>query len=334
MGKTIGETIEIRMMRMENKKYEVSVAVVTYNADNKKLKMTLNSIIAQEKVDVQIVIGDDGSKIKDFDEIRKYFEEKNFTEYKIVENPINQGTVKNLLSAVEACTGQFVKPISPGDLLYSEDTLREWIDDMKQKGTKVGFGYTANYKESAGHIEPASARAFPQDTSVYAGEKNEHLLMKQYLLCEDICTGASTIVDTELMRLYLNKIVGKVKFAEDNVYRLMIFDGIKVSFLPKNVVLYEYGDGVSTSNNSIWLQRIRDDWNASSDIMLLDYDANNTFHKKFKSHIAQRDNGKFKKLLYYVANPFLMLFKIKTKIKLRKTEENISTEFYNKCKIM
>lgn len=317
---------------MSHNKYEVTVAVVTYNPNNEKLILTLNSIVAQKNVNVQIVIGDDGSKTKNFDQIRQHFVDCNFSDYKIVENSVNQGTVKNLLSAVEVSDGEYVKAIGPGDLLYSENTLREWIDDMKRKKTKVGFGYTANYREYDDSITSASARAFPQDTSVYEGEKNARLLKEHYLIFEDICTGVATIADSQLMLYYLNKIAGKVKFAEDNIFRLMIFDDIKVSFYHENVILYEYGDGISTSNNSVWLQRIQDDWNAASDIMKNECKDDNAFHKVFERFIDVRDEDKYKKLLFYITQPSLLLYKIKTKLRTKKTEENIPTEFYNKCK--
>ena len=56
----------------DNKMYKVSVVVLMYNPIPEKLWLTLNSIINQEKVDLEIVIGDDGSENNLFDAIEEY----------------------------------------------------------------------------------------------------------------------------------------------------------------------------------------------------------------------------------------------------------------------
>ena len=105
----------------DNKMYKVSVIVVMYNPIPEKLWLTLNSIINQEKVDLEIVIADDGSKNNLFDAIEEYMKKNDFSNYKFVYHKQNQGTVLNCYDGVNQASGDYIKLISPGDLLISKD---------------------------------------------------------------------------------------------------------------------------------------------------------------------------------------------------------------------
>ena len=48
----------------------VSVIVLTYNPDREKLFATLNSIIIQENIDIEIIVSDDGSMHTYFSDIK------------------------------------------------------------------------------------------------------------------------------------------------------------------------------------------------------------------------------------------------------------------------
>ena len=68
---------------------DVSVIIVTYNSDWKKLRLTLLSTLKQINVSIQIIIADDGSK-ETFDEkIVQLFNEFGFSNYVIVNNPVS-----------------------------------------------------------------------------------------------------------------------------------------------------------------------------------------------------------------------------------------------------
>ena len=59
----------------------VSVLVATYNPKWPELKRTLNSVLAQQGVDLEIVICDDGSADNKEEQIREYFNERGFSSY-------------------------------------------------------------------------------------------------------------------------------------------------------------------------------------------------------------------------------------------------------------
>lgn len=230
-----------------------SVVVCTYNSDWDKTRRTLYSILSQKDIDVQIVIADDGSSVNNFDKIRSYFLSLNFTNYRLVENIQNQGTVKNILSAIPFCTGEFVKGISPGDLFYNDSSLRNAYDFMcVNSDVSIFFGGACWYNNDAGSPVLLKRHA-PRIVKPYKKkqfEKNR----KRYLLCTDFILGASLIYKTDILRRYLNEISPFVKYAEDLLLFPAFAKSEKIILISSMDYLlwYEHGHGISTSNSQKW----------------------------------------------------------------------------------
>lgn len=135
------------------KKTEVSVVVACYNPVLEKLLMTLRSIIFQENVTVEIIVVDDGSKDQSlYKRLPEFFEDHSFTNYTFVLHEINSGTVHNMLDGVKAAHGEFIKLISPGDCLFKENTLRHWVDYMRDAKIPVSFGDAILYNLKGGSL--------------------------------------------------------------------------------------------------------------------------------------------------------------------------------------
>ena len=145
---------------------DYSVIVLTYNPSLEKLKNTLYSIIVQKNICFEIIIADDGSSENYFSEIRSWLENKHFQNYKLIDNKRNQGTVQNLLSALDVSNGKFVKCISPGDCLYNENTLLLCKRYMEKKHQLVCFGKSIYYSIEDGKFQ-FYRQHNPGDLSVY-----------------------------------------------------------------------------------------------------------------------------------------------------------------------
>ena len=115
-------------------KYEISVICLTYNSPLQKLKTTLDSILKQEDISMELIIA--GSLDNHRRDIEEYFINKNFTDYKLVLNEENRGTVCSLLSGMLVAEGEYYKGISPGDRLYEKDTLKKWLHFVKKNNIK------------------------------------------------------------------------------------------------------------------------------------------------------------------------------------------------------
>lgn len=238
---------------MSNMK-EISVGVVTYNSDWEKTRKTLESILVQKFVNFEIVISDDGSKKTNYDKIKDFFAERRFEDYVLVHNNENVGTIKNCIRAGEHSNGKYIKMISPGDLLFGEDSLWLLLSALKKAKKKWSFGSMICVSDSTKtEMETLAFHLGPQDIKPYE-DNNDELIKYNYIYCADKISVTTILVEKETWKRYLGKITNYIKYAEDYSYELMIWDGIMPVYVPAYVEIYEVGSGISTSNNDRWLE--------------------------------------------------------------------------------
>ena len=237
-----------------------SVLMLTYNSSWDKTRRTLYSIIIQKNVDFELVVADDGSKENNFEQIKKYLSLFGFTNYYLVDNKHNQGTVKNFISGMVHCHGKYIKPISPGDYLYDNDTLHKTYDCISNKSSAVYFERACYYSVGNGHPTFYESLANPRDVRPYLKHDYEKI-KRNYLAYSDLILGASVFYNTEILRDYLYKVSDCIKYAEDNVIIYMLAKGEKVAYLPEVEygVWYEYMSGISMGADSVWLGRVAKD---------------------------------------------------------------------------
>ena len=289
---------------------ECSVVVVQYNSMWDKVKRTLNSIINQKDCNFEIVIADDGSKDTLFDEIEKYFKEKQFLKYQFVENMQNVGTVKNIISGIEVATGKYVRVIAPGDMLYSDTTLRRIVEFMNQNNAKEVFGRMAffEYKDDRIDVLPLQV---PFDVGPYQRHDIRNI-KKHLLVLGDNISGASYTWDREYYLECLMRISGQVVYLEDCVNAYTVYDKHEIYFIDEFVTWYEHGTGISTSKNKKWTTLLIKDWLSFLKEMDRRY-PNDTYKKKayLYYHMSERGvifNKIIKNLLFltrYLYNCFM-----------------------------
>ena len=283
------------LKRQDEYSYNVSVVVVTYNPSWDKEKETLDSILKQKGINIEIIIADDGSKENNFSLVKEYFENNEFNNYKLVFNPVNKGTVYNTYSGLLAAEGKYIKFISPGDMLYKDDTLKCWFSFMESKSLGWSFSDVIYYKKNNDNIIPIEVNTHPQNIFIYEGGDDNDIRW-QYFVLSDIAVGASMLCLRELQLKYCKEILGRVIYAEDNIWRMMMFDGITGGFYNAHTILYEWGSGVSTSNSSIWEARLHNDW-INADKILLDRNSIDSFQLKMKkAYDINRGSSKLKKI--------------------------------------
>lgn len=292
------------------KKIEVTVLVATYNPDKEKLFMTLESIACQKNVKFQIVLSDDGSKQDYYQDVEKWFQNNQIQDYELCKNSENVGTVKNITNGIKKCKGIYIKLISPGDMLYGENTLRQWIDSLNQSCADWSFSDSIYYSNVDGKIVPIKAYAHPQKVRNYNCRSKEYK-KRNYLIYDDICLGAATLCKKSVMEKYLQLIVDKIIYAEDNIYRIMMIDDVSVYYYNNCTILYEYGSGISTNKSDVWAERLQRDWIAADLIM-----GNN--NSKFIEMHGSLKNKVVRKLL-----------RIKSKIIKRTTSTIVNNEYLN-----
>ncbi len=287
--------------------------VAAYEPSIRKLLVTINSALSQKGVSFQIVVTDDGSGSFDPVPVLEYFEKKNFHNYIITSLQHNRGTVRNVYNGLQYCRGKYTKLISPGDYLYGERILGDWLECINGNNAAVCFADCIHYRYNGDRLEPISVASNPQRT----GDFYEGSWAYNYLIFNDLVTGACMLTDTETLKRYIDIIKDKVIYADDNVYRLMAYNGERACYLQKNAMLYEHGIGISTGGDNVWSKRIRDDWNAADDIML-GWEACNKLQKNFRkkaAHIREANSLK-RKMRAILIDGYLLNYIRRKKLRL------------------
>lgn len=228
---------------------KISVLVLSYNSDIDKLYLTLKSIIKQKIDDFEIVVSDDGSKDNHEQELAEYFKQNDFSNYKLVMNEQNRGTVQNILSGLKACEGEYVKPISSGDCLYAEDTLTRLYDFMKVDSLDYCHGLIRGYHR----LEDGSIQYIPYshpfDIEAYR-KRDMDRITKNLVLYSDNTCGAGICYEKKFFIHYMNLISEVVKYEEDIFQVVAAVENRKVALFDDYIVWYEIGLGVSTNKKS------------------------------------------------------------------------------------
>jgi glycosyltransferase involved in cell wall biosynthesis len=284
--------------------YDVSVIVCTYNQAIDKMFYTLKSIIIQKGISVQLIVSDDGSVENNFGQIEHFLFDNGFEDFVLVGSKSNHGTVINLMQGIEKASGHFIKPLSPGDAFVEKHALCKWVDDMKKQGRRWSFANVACYYTDENGVNEIKHNAYPLDVSPYL-RKDDERCRWNYLVLDDIALGAAVLGEKDVMLEYLHRIKGKVKYAEDNIWRLMMFDGIVPSYYSETMLYYEIGCGISTSGNKSWAMRLKQDWDAATREMLRDLDGLDSFQRKiWHGTEVLKQKSKFGKL--FVLGKFKM----------------------------
>lgn len=296
--------------------YEISLLVLTYNQDFEKTKLTLNSIIAQEGVNFEIIFSDDCSKLNYRKELEVFFKSKNFSDYKININETNIGTIGNALNAIRLAEADVIKLISPGDFLAKKDTLKNWMDFRKGKNAKIIFGDIIYYKMEDKEAHIFQQKAMPQICQIFTSSSIQKKVFS-YLGMRDQIHGVSMIVEKELFRKYLEKLYELgLKFCEDTFVHLAILNNDSISYYPEDVVWYEYGYGISNAENTSGIDRIGKDMNLfySHLSKMAEHDE---YLGNFKAIIEFRKMNRCYKLLFFIRHLGLIKYYLYYRLKLK-----------------
>lgn len=238
---------------------QVSVIVLTYNPNEAKLRQTLRAAAAQKDVTLEILISDDGSAKKDFSFLPGFMESIGISNYRLLEHPVNRGTVHSCLSAVEAATGEYVFLTSPGDLLFDPTVLRDFYRFAREQDAELCFGNAVFYTAEADT---------PKLTRQYGTPAQPHLYGPG-VSRKQLCTcffggiwiiGASYFRSRRLALETLKQIAGVSVYMEDTPSTAFaLAAGSKLCYYDRNTVWYEDGTGVSTGASEKWKHLLKKD---------------------------------------------------------------------------
>ncbi len=313
----------------------ISVIVLLYNPNLRKSLITLKSILMQRNADYEIVVSDDGSEMDYFSEIEAYFKNNNFRNYSFVKNKENIGTVKNCFGAIKKAKGKYVFLTSPGDMLYDSDVLHNFYEFAERRSAKIVFGNAVMYNVTD-KINIENSVRNPICPEYYA-ENNSVKKMYMSALFGNQIIGAAYFRERETALEYFSEIQSFVKYVEDSTSTLLaLADGVRVYHYDRNIVWYEAGTGVSTSENTEWQKTIQNEIITAMN-KLIEKNPNDAVIDKAIRIINTK--GVLKKILILLNRPvvlwFFLIFKLKSKFGRNtieydrsKLEKLLSTEEY------
>ncbi len=108
----------------------ISIIVPAYK-NYKYIYENLDSILAQDYPNIEIIVTDDASDDFDKKAIEKYLKTKsgnNIKRFLVNQNPKNLGTVKNLNNAIKLSKGDYVTFLAADDMLYNKHVFSKYIN--------------------------------------------------------------------------------------------------------------------------------------------------------------------------------------------------------------
>lgn len=299
---------------------EVTVLVLTYNGECNAILSTINSIIKQKKINVKLVISDDGSDHFYKEKIIQHLKNAGFNDYIILDNNENRGTVLNIVNALEYVHTKYIKIISQGDLLYNDNTLNSVVHFMDINHFDVAYGKMVGYLPNDLTLVE---RYSPKD-SLYYVNNNIRKAAEEFILYLNGPCGALHFYKTKILKKYICEIAGKVKYCEDNIIGLMMLDGIRIAYYPEFIIYYEIGNGVSSSMKKGQSRRMREDQIRCFDLFATIRKCSLTYKAKKLYRINRIDNRTLRHILKIVKNPAAICFEVKWRLNRPKNKKELA----------
>lgn len=314
----------------------LSVIILTFNSDLDKLCSTLNSILFQKNINLEVIVTDDGSD--NYDEINRCVadlcEKRFFFNYKILPAKKNQGTVRNALNGVLASSNEYVKLIAPGDLLFSNDTLESWGNFAVENQCDISGGYAVWYSIENDKINLLKKPQMPQNAEIYSLDADSKDKVEYVIYAGDVFHGVGMIVRKTVLKDYLNMMIDRgIVFSEDLFFRLAVLDCRRIVLYQHNVVWYEYGYGISTSKDSMFSRLIKLDVRRLH-ILMEEIIIKN--RKEYSSYIndlywSDGKQTKWYKAISLLFHPRFLKYKLKNRMNMKYTDIKVNIDFLKLC---
>lgn len=302
-------------------KYDLSVILVTYNSNWRKIVATLNSILNQVNINFEIIICDDGSSVNPLDQIENYILNRRFKDFKLVVHEKNVGTVKNFYDGIEKAEGEFCYGISPGDMIYDDQTLADFYKFAKRNKSVICFGDTVFYSlEPEPHILEG-IMSNPQEPKLFNDKHMDSQLIA--LFFNSWINGASYFRKTDVIKQLLFKELDFLKYVEDTPSSLLaIVEGYSIDYYERKIVFYEQGTGISSGSNDKWTEIIKQEMIATYDYLKKRYPNNSVIDAAWHTINSSKLRGFLYRLLYHPIVLARSLNNKRKKVFVKSTEED------------
>ena len=104
-------------------------------------------------------------------------------------------------------------------------------------------------------------------------------------------TFQKRVTKKDIFFSYLTEIKNRVKYAEDYMIRLMVYDRKKIYHINCNLIWYEYGEGISTTQNNKWAILLHKDFEEVNDLIKKRNTEQSNLHERYRRFLTDHNIG-------------------------------------------
>ena len=222
----------------------VSVITTTYNKFQ-YLFETLDSIFKQDYSNIELIIGDDGSKYFPKEEIVSYIADhkrNNIVNTIILHEEQNHGTVWNCDNCRRHANGTYLMGIASDDRFIDERVISEVVEFFQNTGASI----VTCRRQFVDNLTDKKMALLPFKRQVRWMKFYSNLVIFQKLSSFCFLTGANTYYTKEFF-IEMGGFDLSYKYMEDYPFFLKILrTNTQIHMLDRVTILYRYGSGIST----------------------------------------------------------------------------------------
>lgn len=227
----------------------ITVITLVYN-NFIYLPECLRSICTQNYTDIELIIGDDGSKNFSFSyifEIISRYAKNNLKSICIYTNDTNYGIVKNYMKALSYAKGEYIFYLAADDMFYDSDVLEDIYHEFISSKHLILTGY----RKCIDPIGNQFLRPREEEANIlkYASISKKYSRIKQ----KNIIAGANTPFHKSLCETF-QKIANYAHLEDWPRYLFLLEQNVDIGFIDRTLIYYRLG-GLTSQSNNLLLQK-------------------------------------------------------------------------------
>ena len=227
----------------------VTVITLTY-MNFEHLLQTVASVFKQDYPNIEYIISDDGSDVFPQDEIENYIKKHKTANVfcRILRHSENVGTVKHCNSAYKAANGDFVFPLSCGDIFFEEGVISAIVNRFIKTNAEIIVATGIKYKDN---FQPICLHPHFEDRKKIHSLKTGLEQYKAYITGQDynMAWGCLTYFTKRILQR-MNYFDENYVFWEDGPFLAKVLLVSKLEFAYDIVTIW-YESGGLTGDNKL-----------------------------------------------------------------------------------
>lgn len=236
----------------------ISFIIPTYRRFD-GVRDTLKSLFIQDYPRIELILTDDGSPEYETEipGIQAFIEENrgpNILRVRYNHLEENRGTIQNCNMAYRMAEGEYLKDLSPEDVLCRPDALSRYVAFLQETGGLCCFARQQGIDGEGRIIQHLASSA--EDYDVLARMTPQEL--RNRLFARNCLPAPAFFAKTELFRKY-GYYPEEIRLIEDYPYWLhLCAEGVKIGFLDETLVSYRLNNSGMGSYSPAFLEDVKE----------------------------------------------------------------------------